>query len=114
MDIKITPENYAELIAVIASGQINSSAAQTVLAEMYQTGVDPSQIIEEEGLSQIGDEAALTEVIGRIVEQNPKAIEDYKKGKGNAVQFILGAVMKETKGAADPRKAMEIIKVKLG
>ena len=112
--LRFTPEDFAELMCLVNSGDISSSAAQTVLAKMQEKGGDPSQIIEEEGLSQIGDEAALTEVIGRIVEQNPKAIEDYKKGKGNAVQFILGAVMKETKGAADPRKAMEIIKVKLG
>lgn len=113
-DLKITPEDFAELMCIINSGDINSSAAQMVLARMQATGGDPSQIIEDENLSQVGDEATLGEVIEKIIKANPKAIEDYKKGKENSVQFLLGQIMKETKGAANPQIAIEIIKKRIG
>ena len=113
-NLKITPENFAELMCLINSGAVNSSAAQIVLAQMQATGGDPGQIIEERGLNQIGEGAALEQAIEKIVEANPKAIEDYKKGKGNSAQFLLGQIMKETKGAANPQIALEIIKKKLG
>ncbi len=112
-DIKITPENYAELVAFVASGKINSSAAQTVLEEMYKTGGDPSQIIEKKGLSQVSDKDDLTVVIQEIIDKNEKSVQDYKSGKENALQFLMGQVMKVTKGKANPEMTKEILKEKI-
>jgi len=112
-DIKITPENYAELIAIVVSGKINSSAAQTILLEMYETGGDPSQIIEEKNLAQVSDEGELSEIIDEVMAKNEKSVEDYKKGKENALKFLIGQVMKETKGRANPRLAENLIKNRL-
>jgi aspartyl-tRNA(Asn)/glutamyl-tRNA(Gln) amidotransferase subunit B len=112
-EVKITPENYAELIAFVAEGKINSSAAQTVLEEMYQTGGDPSQIIETKGLLQVSDESVLKEVVQKVLDANLQSVEDYKKGKQNALQFLVGQVMKETKGKANPGVVMELLKKKL-
>ncbi len=109
-NIKITPENYAELMGIVADGKINSSAAQIVLSEMYETGGDPSQIIEEKNLAQMDDEEELKKVISQVIEGNPESVADYKNGKDNALKFLMGQVMKETKGKANPQKAMEILK----
>ncbi len=112
-DIKITPENYAELIGIVADGKISSSAAQAVLEEMYKTGGDPSHIIEEKNLLQVSDIKELEKTIGEIIDKNQQSVEDYKKGKKNALQFLVGQVMKETRGKANPKVVGEILNKKL-
>ncbi|MFC1638346.1 Asp-tRNA(Asn)/Glu-tRNA(Gln) amidotransferase subunit GatB [Patescibacteria group bacterium] len=112
-EIKITPENYAELIGIVADGKINSSAAQAVLLEMYKTGGDPSQIIEEKNLAQMDDDDVMEEIIDKIIADNPQSVEDYNNGKDNALKFLMGQVMKETQGKANPQKATEMIKDKI-
>ncbi len=109
-DLKITAENYAELIGLVADGKINSSAAQTVLKEMYHTGGDPSQIIAEKNLSQMEDSSELETAVRSVLAANAKSVEDYKAGKQNALQFLMGQVMAATKGKANPQKVMEILK----
>ena len=109
-DIKITPENYAEFVGIVADGKINSSAAQTVLGEMYRTGGDPSHIISEKNLGQMEDDGELEKIVQSITEANPQSVEDFKAGKDKALQFLVGQVMKETKGKANPAKAMDLIK----
>ncbi len=108
-DVKITPENYAELIGIVADGKISSSAAQTVLSEMYQTGGDPSHIVEEKGLLQVSDSAEIEKIVIEILGKNQKSAEDYKKGKTNALQFLVGQVMSVTKGKANPGIVKEIL-----
>jgi aspartyl-tRNA(Asn)/glutamyl-tRNA(Gln) amidotransferase subunit B len=112
-DLKITPENYAELVGLVADGKINSSAAQTVLKEMYHTGGDPSQIVEEKNLGQMEDAGELEKIVEKILAENEKSVEDYKAGKQNALQFLVGQVMKETKGKANPAAAMEMLNKKI-
>jgi aspartyl-tRNA(Asn)/glutamyl-tRNA(Gln) amidotransferase subunit B len=112
-DIKITPENFAELIKIIYRGEINSSVAQTVLGEMFEKGGDPSQIIEEKGLAQTNDEGELEKIAEQVIAENPKSVEDYQKGKENAIKFLMGQVMKVTKGKANPGIAMAILVRKL-
>jgi aspartyl-tRNA(Asn)/glutamyl-tRNA(Gln) amidotransferase subunit B len=112
-EIKITPENYAELMVIIASGQINSSAAQTVLEEMYQTGGDPSQIIEKKGLLQMDDGDELNEIVEKVLGNNEASIKDYQNGKTNTLQFLVGQVMQESKGKANPQVALELFRKKL-
>jgi len=114
-DIRITPENFAELIGCIGDGKINSSAAQTVLEEMYKGGDnDPSHIIEAKNLGQLSDVSALESVVDIIVAANQQSVEDYKNGKQAAFQFLIGQVMKETKGKANPQIVGETLKKRLG
>jgi aspartyl-tRNA(Asn)/glutamyl-tRNA(Gln) amidotransferase subunit B len=113
-EIKITPENYAELICIVSSGKINSSATQTVLSEMYKTGGDPSQIIEEKNLVQMDDSVELEKIIDEVLAKNEKSVVDFKAGKENALKFLIGQTMAATKGKANPQKVQEIIKNKLG
>jgi aspartyl-tRNA(Asn)/glutamyl-tRNA(Gln) amidotransferase subunit B len=112
-EIKITPENFAELIKIVYEGEINSSAAQTVLEEMFNTGGDPSHIIEEKNLGQTSDEGELGGIVEKIIANNPSSVEDYKAGKDNAIKFLMGQIMKETQGKANPQMVMEILKEKL-
>jgi aspartyl-tRNA(Asn)/glutamyl-tRNA(Gln) amidotransferase subunit B len=112
-NIKITPENYAELVGYVACGKINSSAAQTVLHEMYKTGGDPSQIIEEKNLSQMSDTGELGRAIDEVLAKNEKSVEDFRSGKENALKFLMGQVMAATKGKANPQMVQEELKKRL-
>jgi len=109
-DFLITPENFAEFVSMIYTGKISSRIAKTLLKEMFGTGADPSQIIEEKGLELMSDERELEKIVKKIVEGNPKPVEDYKKGKEAALQFLVGQVMKETKGRANPEIVQKILK----
>ena len=115
-DIPITPENYAEFIAIVADGKINSSAAQTVLLEMYSGSdgdTDPSHIIDRLNLGQVNDTEALEKAVIDVMTANEQSVIDYKAGKENALKFLMGQVMKETKGKANPQMVDKILKNKL-
>jgi len=108
-ECKIDPENFAEFITVVGQNKISSSAAQTVLKHMFDTGQDPSQIIEEKDLAQMSDTGQMEEVIKAIINNNQNVVDDYKNGKEQALQFLVGQVMKETKGKANPTMAKELL-----
>jgi aspartyl-tRNA(Asn)/glutamyl-tRNA(Gln) amidotransferase subunit B len=110
---KIMPENFAEFIVLIKQGEISSSAAQTVLKEMFTTGADPSHIIEAKGLKQVSDEAELTKVVEQVIKDNPGPVKDYCSGKENALQFLVGQVMKATQGKANPQIVSGILRKRL-
>ncbi len=107
--VQITPENFAELISLIYENKVNSSAAQIILAEMFKTKGDPSDIMRDQGLEQMDDDDELENIIKNIIAKNEKAVEEYKAGKENAVQFLVGQVMKESKGKANPKTARELL-----
>ena len=113
-DCKITPENFAELMIIINQGKISSSAAQAILKEMFSTGGDPSNIIEKKGLEQVSDESEIEKIVGAVIKNNSQSVEDYKSGKEAALKFLVGQVMKESKGKANPQMAGEMLKRKLG
>jgi len=109
-DFLVTPENFAEFITLIYEGKISSKIAKIILEEMFKTGADPSQIIEEKGLSLITDEAEIEKIVKKVISENQKAVSDFKKGKENAFQFLIGQVMAETKGKANPEIINKILK----
>lgn len=99
---KISEENLASLIDLIDKGTISSKIAKTVFEEMFNTGKEAKQIVEEKGLVQISDEGAIKEIVEKVVENNPQSIIDYKAGRDRALGFLVGQVMKESKGKANP------------
>jgi aspartyl-tRNA(Asn)/glutamyl-tRNA(Gln) amidotransferase subunit B len=109
-DVRITPENMAELIVYFAEDKISNLTAKKVLEEMFKSGEDPSDIIDRLGLWQMSDTADLENIVSRILKENPQAVEDYKNGKETSLQFLTGQVMKDTRGKANPKIAQEIIK----
>lgn len=111
--INITPENFAEFIFRTHSGEVSSSGAQSLLKEMFETGKDPSDIIKEKDLGQISDSEALNQAVQEVIGENEKSVEDYKKGNENAIQFLVGQMMKKTKGKANPQVARELLEKEL-
>ena len=109
-DFLITPENFAEFISLIENKTIMSKVAKIVLLEMFQTGADPSNIIKEKGLTQMTDEDEIISIIKNIISVNQKAVSDFKKGKENALQFLIGQVMAKTRGRINPEQARKILK----
>ncbi len=112
-ELLMTPENFAELINMIAKEEINSRAAKDVLRMMVERGGDPSVIVEELGLRQITDEAAINNLADKIISENPAVAEEYKKGKEASLQFLIGQGMKETKGSVNPETLKKALKQKL-
>jgi aspartyl-tRNA(Asn)/glutamyl-tRNA(Gln) amidotransferase subunit B len=106
----ITPENFAEFITLIYEGKISSKIGKMLLEEMFKSGGDPSQIISDKGWEQITDGAHIEEVIKSVLIKNQKAADDLKKGKEGALQFLIGQVIKETKGKANPKIVSELLK----
>lgn len=112
--VLVTPENYAEFIGLVADGVVNSSGAQTVLAEMMKGGdSDPSHIVERLGLAQTHDEASIEVFVDEAIAANEKSVADYRNGKENALQFLVGQVMKRSKGKANPEMARAMLVKKL-
>ena len=109
-EIKIAPENSADLTTLIISGGISSSSAKDILREMAETGLAPRQIIKEKNLTQISDDDIIKQTIQVVIKDNPKAIEDYKKGKENALQFLIGQAMAKLKGRGNPEILRKILK----
>ncbi len=101
-DVKITGQGLGEMIGLLEKGTISGKIAKTVFKAMLETGKLPQQIVEEQGLVQISDEGAIQSIVNEIVEANPQSVEDYKAGKEKAIGFLVGQVMKETKGKANP------------
>ncbi len=112
-ELMITPENFAELVNMINKGEINSRAGKNVLKIMVEEGGDPSVIVNERGLKQMGGEAELGALADKIIGANAEAAEEYKKGKEASLQFLIGQAMKESKGSANPEALKEILIKKL-
>ena len=113
-NLPVKPGQLAALVKIIEKGTVSSTIAKEVFSEMIQTGKEPQKIIEEKGMSQISDEGLIESVIDKVIAGNPSVIEDYKKGKKNALAFLVGQVMKETKGKANPKMVNEMLAKKVG
>ena len=107
-------ERLAGLIKLIDNGTISSSIGKDVFAKMYESARSADEIVAEEGLAQIGDESALLEIIRGMIAANPDAVAQYRAGKMQAFGFLVGQVMKASKGKANPKLANELLKKELG
>lgn len=101
-ELKTEPRQVAKLVELIDKDVISGKIAKTVLAEMLKTGLDPEKVVEKMGLSQISDEGAVREIIRTVLSANPSQVEEYKAGKTKVVGFLVGQVMRESKGRAKP------------
>lgn len=111
--IKISPTGVAELLKEIEKGTLSTSMAKEVMENMFKTGKGVTQIIEERGLKQISDEQSLDRIAEEVIGENQKAVGDWQKGKTRAMKFLVGQVMRKTKGKANPQMANRIIEEKL-
>ncbi|MFD2672516.1 Asp-tRNA(Asn)/Glu-tRNA(Gln) amidotransferase subunit GatB [Marinicrinis sediminis] len=111
--LPMTGQGLGEMIGLIEKGTISSKIAKTVFKEMLESGKAPAQIVEEKGLVQISDEGAIKGIVEQVIANNPQSVEDYRNGKDKAIGFLVGQVMKETKGKANPGMVNKLIKESL-
>lgn len=108
-DTALTPANLSKMIALIQDGTISGTAGKKVLNEILVKDVDPSVVVEQLGLAQISDTSALNAIVGSVLANNPKAVDDYKNGKTNVLGFLVGQCMKESKGQGNPAVLKEMV-----
>ena len=102
LETKLTPNNLAGMINLIADGTISSKIAKKVFKELIENGGDAKEVVEAKGLVQLSDPAQLLPIINEILDNNAQSIEDFKNGKGRAHGFLVGQIMKATKGKGNP------------
>jgi len=106
-------EDMGKLLQMIDEGVVSGKIAKTVFEEMFASGQKPEAVVEEKGLVQISNEGALAGIVAEVIERNPQSVEDYRKGKKKALGFLVGQIMKETKGKANPQLVNEMLREKL-
>jgi aspartyl-tRNA(Asn)/glutamyl-tRNA(Gln) amidotransferase subunit B len=109
-EVLITPVQMAAMIALVDKGVISGKIAKSVFEEMLASGEDPDGIVERKGITQISDEEEISQVIEEVIGENPKSVEDYKGGKQKAIGFLVGQVMRKTKGRANPQLVNELLR----
>ncbi len=112
--VPILPSALAGLIAIVDQGAISSTVAKDVFATMYDTGRPAAEIVAAEGLAQISDSASLAPMVQRVLAAHPDVVTEIKAGKDRKFQFLVGQVMKETKGKGDPKLVTDLIRAAIG
>ena len=108
-DVKVTPDALAGLIGLVDSGTLNSNSAKEVFAQLFADGGDPKAIVEAKGLTQVSDSSAIESFVQQAIEDNPQSVEDFRNGKTKAAKFLVGQVMRLSKGKANPQMVGEMI-----
>lgn len=108
-ETKLTPENLAEMIQLIADGTISSKIAKKVFKATIEQGEKPAEYVKKNGLVQLSDPAQLIPMINEMLDNNQQSIEDFKNGKDRAIKFLVGQMMKQTKGQANPTVVTELL-----
>ncbi|MCD6426741.1 MAG: Asp-tRNA(Asn)/Glu-tRNA(Gln) amidotransferase GatCAB subunit B, partial [Caldisericaceae bacterium] len=112
-EIKFKPEYFKDLLEMIDKGTISKNIAKTVIAESLESGKKPSVIVKEKGLIQITDTEAIEKAVDEVINENPKPVSQYISGKTQVMGFLIGQVMKKTRGKANPKAVSKILSEKL-
>jgi aspartyl-tRNA(Asn)/glutamyl-tRNA(Gln) amidotransferase subunit B len=113
-DCKIKAEELGKLVALIGDATINGKIAKDVFAKMFATGKGPEQIVKEDGLVQVTDNSAVLAFIDKVIADFPAQVQQYREGKTTVLQFLVGQVMKASKGKANPQLAVKLLTERLG
>jgi len=112
-DCKVTPEHLAGMLRLIDNKTISGKIAKTVYEEMFNTGKMADVVVKEKGLLQITDESEIAGIVEQVIADNPASVQDYRDGKKKAMGFLVGQVMKATKGKANPQIVNNLLREKL-
>lgn len=112
-DMILSAENFTKILKVVEEGKISNNIGRDVLEEIFDENKDPMKVIEEKGLMQISSSDELEKIVDEIIAANPKSVEDFKAGKTQSASFLMGQVMKATKGKANPKIAKQLVDEKL-
>jgi len=109
-DAKVKPQHLVEMLDLIDKGTLSTTMAKTVFEEMFHSGKRAPQVVQEKGLAQISTTTELETIVGQVIAANAQAVADYKQGKETALKFLVGQVMKATKGQANPQMVNELLR----
>ncbi len=109
-DSPVSPERLISLLTLVDHGTISLKVARDIFPEVYRSGKEPAQIVQEKGLTQVSDEGALKSLIAEVLAKNPSQVEQYKSGKQQVLGFLVGQVMKASGGKANPGKVNEMLR----
>ncbi len=112
-ECRVSPPHLAELLTLVDNGTLSNTLAKTVLEEAFASGLKPGKIIAQEGLSQISDSSLVDAAVSQALAENPKAVADYQSGKETASRFLVGQVMKLTRGRAKPELVQKLVQAAL-
>ncbi len=112
-DCPVTPENLAQLLRMVHDNTISGKIAKTVFEEMVKSGKPPQTVVQEKNLVQISDEGALGTILDEVIAANPKPAEQYRSGEDKVIGFLVGQVMKASKGKANPGLVNKMLQEKL-
>jgi aspartyl-tRNA(Asn)/glutamyl-tRNA(Gln) amidotransferase subunit B len=110
---RVRPSHLNELVALIEEGTVTTTGAKPVFEEMFQSGKAPRRIVEEQGLTQISGAGELSSVVEQVLAANPKPVADFRGGKEEALKALVGLVMRETRGRANPQLATDLLRERL-
>ena len=110
---KASPEQVASLLSYIDKGVLSTTMGKEVLGKMLQTGKTVREIVEEQGLEQISDEESISTAAREVISENSKAVQDWHNGKPQALTFLIGQLMRKTRGKANPQMARELLESQL-
>jgi aspartyl-tRNA(Asn)/glutamyl-tRNA(Gln) amidotransferase subunit B len=110
---KVKPKNLVRMLRMIDKGLISSKIAKSVFKDMFKTGEMPETIVKKKGLEQISDSEKISNIIDKVINENPDVVKQYLCGKEKVFEFFVGQVMKKTKGKANPKIVNDILKKKL-
>ncbi len=112
-ECKVKPESLAAMVDMIQSGAINGKIAKTVFEEMFRTGREAADIVREKGLVQVSDESAITGFVDQVIAANPAQVQQYREGKSAVIEYLVGQVMKASRGKANPQMVLKMLMEKL-
>ena len=112
-DVKLRPEWLGHLLQLIEDGTLSGKMAKEVFVHMLEQGADPVELVKRSGLRQIVDTGTLEQIADEVVQAFPKSVEDYAKGKTNALMYLVGQAMKRSQGKANPEQMTQMLKRKL-
>jgi aspartyl-tRNA(Asn)/glutamyl-tRNA(Gln) amidotransferase subunit B len=110
---RLTPQHIADIVRLVGEGTISTAGGKQALAEAFASGASIEQIVEEKGLAQISDEAALLAIVDEVLAENPGPADQFRGGKEGVIGFLVGQVMKKTGGAANPQEAQRLLRQRL-
>jgi aspartyl-tRNA(Asn)/glutamyl-tRNA(Gln) amidotransferase subunit B len=113
-DARVAPQDLHAMIALVEDGSITGPIAKTVFEEMFRSGKPPADIVSELGLEQITGADEISAIVDAVIGKNPKPVADYRAGKQEAIKFLVGQAMRETRGRADPAQLTDLLRAKLG
>ena len=112
-ELKLSPENLAEMISMISNKTISGKIAKEILPELIQKNISPKKLVEEKGLAMISDSSSILPIIDELITEYPDEVKAFRNGKTKLLGFFVGQLMKRTKGKADPKLANKLLAEKL-